>query len=388
MNLLDAALVVAALLSLTAGWRLGLVARVAAWVGLVLGLGAAWLAVPAVLSLPIDAGPLLRFALTVGTAVIAVSVVSSITTTIGSALTRRVRGWRLLGRLDRLAGAVASVALLAMLVWFLAPIAATVPGAVSRQVRNSAAVAALAERAPPPPDTAALLRRLVDTSGFPTVLADLEPAPIVGPPPNTIEVAPDALSAASRATVRIGTTGCDRRMSGTGFVADDGLVVTNAHVVAGAETVRIHRDDGVQLDARIVSFDPVADLALLEVPGIDRRPITLGEAAPDAVGAVIGHPAGQVPQRIAAMRVDQQREAVGRDIYDRGSASRRILILAADLQRGDSGAPVLDGQGRAIGVVFAVSPDRPATAFALDQPEVLGLLDGPRRTDEAARCPS
>ena len=70
--------------------------------------------------------------------------------------------------------------------------------------------------------------------------------------------------------------------------------------------------------------------------------------------------------------------ALGRDIYGRGVASREILILAADVRRGDSGSAVVDPSGRVVGVLFAIAPDRPATAYALDADELRRLLDDAR----------
>lgn len=383
---LDLALGLAALVAAVAGYRAGLLRRVAAWGAGLLGVVAAVQLVPVVLArLPAD-DPLLRLAAAAGTGLAVLLVASAIGAGIGRRLHRGVARLGPLARLDRLAGGLSGVVVLALLVWLLAPVAATVPGATARQVRDSAAIAALEQLTPPPPDAVAAARRLVDTSGFPAVLADLEPAPEVGPPPELLALDAAALARGAAATVRIESRGCNRVMSGTGFVVGPEQVVTNAHVVAGSETLLVHRDDRTTLPAELRSFDGTVDLALLRVPGLDRPALSRASPEVGAPGVVIGHPGGQRDQRIAPARIAQQRRTTGRDIFDLAPAERDVLFLAADLQRGDSGSAVLDPEGAVVGVVFAVSPDRASTAYALDRRELERFLAAPDRLGTADRC--
>lgn len=383
---LDVLLVLIAVASLIAGFQTGLVARVAAWGAGLLGILAAVHLTPVVLARLPDVEPTLRLAAVAGLGLVVLLTATALGAALGRRWHRGIRRHGLIGGIDRIAGAVSGVAVLALLVWLLAPVAANVPGLVAQQARDSTLIATLERLAPPPPDAVAAARRLVDTSGFPAVLADLEPSPELGPPPDHLPIPGARLTLAAASTVRIESRGCNRTMSGTGFVVAPGQVVTNAHVVAGGTTLIAHRDDLVRFDAELVSFDGVADLALLTVPGLDRPALPLAVPELGAEGAVIGHPSGQRQQRIAPARIDRQRRAIGRDIHDLRPAERDILVLAADLQRGDSGSAVLDADGAVVGVVFAISPDRPATAFALDRTELDGFLAGPPQRREADRC--
>ena len=179
--------------------------------------------------------------------------------------------------------------------------------------------------------------------------------------------------------MNIEARGCGGIHEGSGFVVEAELVATNAHVVAGSESLEVVLDDGgSRLAAELVAIDTGTDLALLRVPGLSRRPLPLGTAEDGTEAAVFGHPGGQDELRIAPAVVADHQVALGRDIYDRNVASREILILAADVRRGDSGSAVVDPSGRVVGVLFAVAPDRPATAYALDVAELRRLLDDPR----------
>jgi S1-C subfamily serine protease len=69
----------------------------------------------------------------------------------------------------------------------------------------------------------------------------------------------------------------------------------------------------------------------------------------------------------------------GFDIYDQDQTIREVLFLAAALRPGDSGSALFDVQGRVVGVSFAIAPDRPNTAYALDTRELRAVLAAPRR---------
>lgn len=386
MTLFDLALAAGLLIALVAGFRAGLVARIAAWSGLVLGGLATWWTAPRLLASLPTADPGWRFLAVVALGLVLLTLCSAVSGLLGRGLQRRIRRVVVLDAIDRSAGALTGVLVLALLVWLLTPIAAAVPGGLARQVRSSVAVSALAAHAPTPPDAVGLIRRAVDIDGFPQVLGALERAPSVGPPPGDPGPLSPALQQASGSVVRVVSRGCDRRSSGSGFVVGTNLVVTNAHVVTGAEAALVHPPQGLPRDAEVVAFDADRDLALLAVDDLGLPALAHGPGSIGSSALVIGHPGGQQAQRPAPARIDRRREAIGRDIFDDRPATRRVLVLAADLERGDSGAPVLDAEGRVVGVVFAVSPDRPTTAFALDHTELEAFLEQPAARTEARRC--
>ena len=91
-------------------------------------------------------------------------------------------------------------------------------------------------------------------------------------------------------------------------------------------------------------------------------------------------------KNLFARIIDRWVTGVGRDIYGAGATERSLFFLAAELRTGDSGAPVIDVEGRAVGAVFAVSPDVPTAAYALSVDELEALLDAPRTPGDSGRC--
>lgn len=385
LNLLDLLLLLVALGAVVGGLRLGFVARAASWAGIGVGLALATWTVPTSLSLIADGQPGLRLSVGIVVLTLTVTVVASAFQAVGLRARRSIAASPLSG-IDRVFGAVAGGLAVVLLVWFLLPAAADVPGEVARQVRQSRLVAIISQTTPTPPDTIRTLRNLVDTSRFPEVFEDLRPAPVTGPPPEQLPVPEATVEAVTQSTVNIETEGCGRRYEGSGFAAADETVVTNAHVVAGSDTVHVKRPDGTVLDATVVVFDPRRDLAVLDVAGLGQQALARAAIEPGTEGAVIGYPGGQDTPRTQPIMVEDRRTAVGRDIYGRERSEREVLFLSAELRQGDSGSPVIDVEGRVGGVVFAISPDRPTAAFALDLSELETVLEAPQQPGETGPC--
>ena len=376
MNALDVVLVVLAVAAAVGGYRLGLLARALSWAGMLLGLLAAARLVPVLLERLHEAGPTSRL-------LVAVVVL------LGGALAGQGLGLVLGARahlalpvrsrpLDRVGGATAGVLGLGVVLWLVLPTMADVPGTASRLARGSVVARGIDDVAPPPPDALQALRRLAGERGFPQVFAGLRPAPEVGPPPAEAGLPPPVLAAVAASTVRVEGEACDRVQEGSGFVVEAGVVVTNAHVVAGQERTEVVRPDGRRAAAGVVAFDPQRDLALLDVPDVGAPPLPTGSLAPGGTGAVFGYPGGGSLE-VSPFALQERVEAVGRDLYDERDTSRRVLVLAADLAPGDSGAPVVDASGGVVGVAFAIAPDQAGTAYALDLEELAAFLDAPRR---------
>jgi S1-C subfamily serine protease len=159
--------------------------------------------------------------------------------------------------------------------------------------------------------------------------------------------------------------------------------VTNAHVVAGERETTVFAPGGGRHRASVIRFDPRRDLAVLLVEDLDLAPLILADAETGDVGAVYGHPGGG-PLRPAPARIAEQIDARGTDIYRTTKTSRDVFVLATQLAPGDSGAPLVDTDGRAVGVAFAIDPGREATAYALTnaelRPVLTGLTDAPVET--------
>jgi len=281
-------------------------------------------------------------------------------------------------RADQSFGAMAGAIGVFVLLWLTLPMLATVPGWPAQQARNSSVAGALDALLPAPPDTFAALGRMVGDDRFPEVFDALRPAPDLGDPPAATGIPAGVGQRVALSTVRVEGEACGRLQEGSGFVVEEGLVATNAHVVAGNSVTEVVRTDGTRAAATVVAFDPERDLALLAVPDIDRPPLPLGDAEVGDIGGVYGHPGGG-DLRIAPYEVARRVRARGRDIYDDAVTVRDVLLLSADLAPGDSGSALVDPDGEVVGVAFAIAPDQPAVAYALTDDELREVLDGASR---------
>ncbi|MEX2329105.1 MAG: MarP family serine protease [Nitriliruptoraceae bacterium] len=385
MNVLDALLAVAVIAAVVGGFRAGFVSRATSWIGILAGLFLANRTIPWALDLISPDETSMRLFVVVVALTVTVGVTTGVTGLLGAFLSRAISVTPLAG-LDRLAGGLASVLMIGVLVWLLIPAAAGIPGQVAQQVRGSRVVATITTQAPDPPDVLRGVRRFVDSSRFPEVFADLAPAPATGPSPRVTTIDAAVIDSATTRTAHVRADGCGRRFEGSSFVIGDGLLLTNAHVVAGADSVRVRFPDGTEHTVTVVVHDPERDLALLEAHGMARSPLELAAVSQGDEAIVIGFPGGQLDPRVAPARVEGNRAAVGRDIYGDARTERRVVFLAAELQQGDSGSPLVDDQGRVGGVVFAVSPDRRDVAYALDLDEIHAVLDAERTPGQTGPC--
>ena len=380
MNLVDVLLVVLMLGGASTGFRIGLAARAVSWFGVLVGLGLSVALVPWVLGFAPDSSPGARLLIGLTVVLVVTSILSGIGDVIGARLRHHVHATPF-GPIDRAAGGVAGALSILLVVWFLLPSLANTPGPVARQVRESTVISWVQEVAPEPPAASRALSRLISQSGFPEVFADLGPAPITGPPPSEIPVPPETVEAATASTVNVEAFGCGTGFEGSGFVVAPGLVATNAHVIAGASDIQLRRPDGVVVAGVVRHFDPGRDLALVDAPDIDRGPLPTRTSEVGESGAAIGYPGGQDQPRVAPVSVSDDRQTTGRDIYGRNLVERRVLYLSAALRQGDSGSALIGGDGAVIGVVFAISPDNPTTAYALHVDELAAVLAAePNRT--------
>jgi S1-C subfamily serine protease len=230
------------------------------------------------------------------------------------------------------------------------------------------------------------LRRLVGDSPFPEVFADLRPAPDTGPPPEQIPVSPEIVALVTASTVNVEADGCGGRSEGSGWAVAPDTIVTNAHVVAGSDSIQVRRPDGRVIAATVVVFDDNRDLAILEVDGLGQEPLAIGQPQPGTQGVEVGYPGGQNQPRPAPVGISDVRHAVGRDIYGDDQTEREVVFLSAGLRKGDSGAPVADAQGAVVGTVFAIAADRSTTAYALAPSEIQAALAAPRSSGASGRC--
>jgi S1-C subfamily serine protease len=224
------------------------------------------------------------------------------------------------------------------------------------------------------------LRGFLDQSGFPPVFGDLPTTDIVdvGPPPALTPAEQTHVRAAAGSTFKIfgQALKCNRRIEGSGFVVANHRLMTNAHVVAGAEKVTVVVGVGQQAPATVVLYDPDRDVAVLDVPEISAPALNFA-AAPagrGAPGMVLGFPEGG-PLNVQSARVRTRATISGSDIYGHGTVRREVYSIRSTVRSGNSGGPLLAANGTVLGVVFATDLRSPDTGYVLTASEVKNDLD-------------
>jgi len=385
VNFLDLLLILVVIMAVIGGYRLGFAQRVFSSVGLAIGLvlGIRLLLPWAVSKLPPGSNAT-AFVVALLVVVTCGMLGQALGFVVGSKLAPTgEEGKHSLS--DRLLGALAGLVGAFVAIWLLLPIAAATPGWVSSATTRSLLARQVDDHLPPAPDSAGLLRSIVGDQ-FPQVFDSIQPTPEHGPPPEATGLSQEQSARVARSVLKVQGNACGRIQDGTGWIADAETVVTNAHVVAGESNTQVQRDDGRFLDATVTVFDPARDLAVLHVPRLDRPALPSADAKTGDRGGVFGHPGGE-PLRIAPFEVARQIKAVGRDIYGSQRTTRQVLELRSALRPGDSGSAIVDPEGKVIGVAFAVAPDQPTVAYALDMSEVrpvLNLADTTR--DDTGPC--
>ena len=375
MIVVDVVIVAILVLALVVGIARGILSSLGTLLGLVVGgVAAAWL-VPLVNAwMPV---PELRAVASLGTAVALLAIGAAIGGGIGAALRKGVDRTRLRG-VERFLGGVAGVVIAAFGIAIVAP-AITMTGSpvVASAIASSRVLQVIDVLTPEPLDAAmAELRGLLVDDGLPRLRELLAPGTAPLAPPVALDDPQLQRAAASVARIFGTAYACGMSSSGSGFVAAPGLVVTNAHVVAGVDTPVVQLPGQEAREGRLVYFDPVDDLAVIAVDGLDAASLavapTLGEGASAAVqGYPHGGPFVSVPAHVLTVGT-----VPVPDIYDSGAALREIYALQTDVQPGNSGGPLLTADGRVAGVVFARGEGVEARGYAMTPTELAPALAG------------
>lgn len=387
MTAFDVALIVFAVLAGAAGWSQGLVAGASTLVGFVVGAVVGRLAGPPLAELAVDQG----IASEAGASGLAtlLPLILGIVFACGGGWTGATLKTALgdgPGRVvDALGGALTGTVAFFLIVWLVAGWVRTTPLVAANEAVAESRVVSVLDRIAPVTSAEAVgaISQALATNGFPQVFAgESERIQSVGEPdPAMIDVGREM----EERTVRVTTTAsqCPALQSGSGWVFDDDLVMTNAHVVSGS-TGRIVQVGGAgrPYKAELVLLDAARDIAVLRVPGLDAQPLELGDPlAADDDAVVVGYPENG-PYTISPARVREAVTAQGLDIYDEDTVVRDVYALRAVVRSGNSGGPVLDDEGRAVGMVFARSGEDPETGYALTLSELEEALAEGRSAEE------
>jgi S1-C subfamily serine protease len=288
--------------------------------------------------------------------------------------------------IDGLLGSVLAVALALGIAWLLSVIVLQTPGI--RQYRHAIQKSAILKE----------LNQILPSDKVLKALARFDPFPrITGPdanvpPPQGSDVRDPDIQQAGNSVVQILGNSCGLGVAGSGWVAAAGVVVTNAHVVAGqgqGDTVVRLRGGGRQYDATAINFDSRNDVAVLRVPGLPAAPLSFSrDVKVGEPGAVLGYPlAGPFAAR--ATRIGPTEVVLTQDAYGQRLVRRKIVAFRGNVQPGNSGGPIVDVAGRVAATVFAKSTSGgPAGGFAIPDDIVRKELrgaSGPVGTGPCAR---
>ncbi len=273
-------------------------------------------------------------------------------------LARKLRT-RLHGRgvdiVDGIGGALLLAALALALAWVTGIVALNTPGlgGVRGAVQNSTILAALNEALPP-------------SGPILNVLHRVDPRPAIEGPdakverPNPASVGDPEVVAAAQSVVRVQGTACGLGVEGSGWVARPGVVLTNAHVVAGSDDTVVQTSDGAEFSATAIAYEPRNDLAVLSVPDLGADPLELPpNPESGAPGAIVGYPQNG-PLDIVQARVGETVPVTSQDSYGAGPIRREMTPFRGDVRPGNSGGPVIGTDGRVLTTVFAASTGKGA----------------------------
>lgn len=171
---------------------------------------------------------------------------------------------------------------------------------------------------------------------------------------------------ARRVTIRVRNRACGELRTGSGVVVDDGLILTNRHVVEGAKDVQINTSDGRSIDVAVNEVAAGSDLGLLRVDAELPQPADLA-SEPLEVGAevvVAGYPRGEQLEILDAHLVDRATGIL--------NETGEVLVVDAPVQPGNSGGPLITADGELGGVVFAADLEQgSALVIPIDRYEAL-----------------
>jgi S1-C subfamily serine protease len=299
-------------------------------------------------------------------------------------LSARIPGLRLV---DGLMGAALTGCVALGIAWIVGAVALDASGSTSlrNEIRSSEILRALDKVLPP---SGPVLDALARIDPLPSVSG---PAATVGAPTRAILRSRD-VRLAGRSVVRVYGMACGLGIEGSGWVIAPGLVVTNAHVVAGEDHTQVQVGGiGPDFAAEVVGFDVHNDIAVLRVPGLALASLPLAPSAPSSTeAAILGYPLDG-PFNVQPGRLGQTETVRSQNAYGQGNVVRSITPLRGEIRPGNSGGPVVDARGRVLATVFAaITGTQHPGGFAIPDGLVAAQVHAARarrlRPVETGRC--
>ena len=372
MNVVDFIVLGVVVLAAVQGLRLGAIVQVLSFGGFLVGLYLGALLASATVRLV--HGESSRTVVALASLLGVAALCGTVGRIVGNMAFRRVhRGF--VGAIDSALGVGVAIVASLLVAWLLANTFVNSSSLkLNASIDQSSIIRSLDSVLPAPPSVFSRVQSFLSAEGFPPVFAQLAPAsagPVTLPGSAQLQ---QAVARDGASTVKVVAVGCGQIQEGSGFLVAPGIVVTNAHVVAGIPHPSVEDANGLH-PTTVLLFDPSYDLAVMRVDGLDEQPLHLDpdQVARGVQAAVLGYPDGgpfdAVPAGVLA-----EFEAQGRDIYGQGLTLRNVYEIQALVRPGNSGGPLVQPDGEVIGVVFSRSTSNDNIGYALTSPGVLSRV--------------
>ncbi len=281
---------------------------------------------------------------------------------------------------DGIGGIALGAALGLVVAWLAAAAALQLDRAALRStVRDSAILSTLVDAVPP----RSVLRTLARLDPLPLITA---PPDLRLPPPDPSVLENPVATAVRGSVVKVHTSACGAAVQGSGWVVARELVLTNVHVVTGADSVEVAASNGSPHAAVPVYLDVEDDVAVLRVEGLEAPPLDLAARVPveDPV-VLLGYPRDGSLTAVPGI-AGRPTKVFAADAYGRRARLRTVVPLRGIVERGDSGGPVVNVRGRVVAMMFAASTEGDG-GFGVPAGEIEEALTAEHGPVDPGPCP-